>query len=440
MPSGAFILARAGAAALRAALERQIGPFKTKWFPWGNAPYALGEYAGAAYLSDAEGALVELIDPDVFVAASRELGGLVVAVSYETVSVSSFFLAVDKGELVRMRVSSTGLREPLERGVPLPSESVVPLDRADGLMVAVTAFGFQLPEWLRAGTRVSLRGRDDLRTEPASTIDAPLALGEALRAHRRLHDIPFDEWLKDFQTQVVGTHAADPAAAFALRNGGGSFKLEMQRRGEPAKEPSPRPEIAPFDRAHLFPQIVPVGYLAESPGAVRLPLVDGLEVALVCHQDTGAPSGGVGVGFAWYVDASELEKRSLAPREAFAIGLENLLAEVKSGRVQPMAIEGDAGKVEVILWDGHWLAAACLLLPTLGERMKDTLGGDDLVTVFPHRDFLAIFPRRVAAARVKQFLEGEKAGRKRITERVFRLVPGAPAPFFDRAPIAALEE
>ena len=71
--------------------------------------------------------------------------------------------------------------------------------------------------------------------------------------------------------------------------------------------------------------------------------------------------------------------------------------------------------------------------------MNEALGGDELIAMLPHRDFPAIVPRRDGAM-VEKIREGEKGGRKRITDRIFRLLPDVTTPFFEHPPIAALEE
>src|SRR5262249_15587292 len=100
------------------------------------------------------------------------------------------------------------------------------------------------------------------------------------------------------------------------------------------------------------------------------------------------------------------------------------------------------GKVKMVIWADHWLAATCLLLPGLHKMALAALGTATVVATIPHRDVLILFADNGPADRAATAMlirEKEKDGRKPITNRLLRLFPDVKKPFYEQ-PIAEYVE
>ena len=195
----------------------------------------------------------------------------------------------------------------------------------------------------------------------------------------------------------------------------------------------------PIDRSKLYPVIVPVGYVPK--GTSRMPLIEGLEVTLVIdvrEPDEASKRPGMIRG----VREVDLAADHVTPTEAYRIAIENLTAAAKKGLIHATGFPGPDGKIQFVLWADHWLAATCLLLPGLYEKMAATLGTENIIVMIPHRDVLVLFPDKdpeFRAATAKLVRDKEKDGTKRITERLLRLLPSTNKPFYE-APVVEYAE
>lgn len=197
----------------------------------------------------------------------------------------------------------------------------------------------------------------------------------------------------------------------------------------------------PLDAKKLFPLIVPKGYLAPPPGVqggppVRLPLLDDLEVVLVIVRPAGEVPA-LASGVMQYVRETDLATIKLSVLEAFKIAIDNLATAAEKGELQPHAAMGDDGKPKFVIWSGP-LAASCALLPGLHAMVSRALATDSVVVAMPHREALLLFPDTASNTpdRISQFVkENEGDGRKPITDKLFRLMPGVKRPFFEETPI-----
>jgi hypothetical protein len=109
---------------------------------------AFGEHAGRSYVLDTS--MVLSAAGDAVVAASRELGGVVVGCGEETTSGSYWLFAADNGRLLRGYWNCyTDMTEPWSKGEPLASEASEPIEHLDGagLMTALESLGFDYDAW-----------------------------------------------------------------------------------------------------------------------------------------------------------------------------------------------------------------------------------------------------------------------------------------------------
>jgi len=204
-----------------------------------------------------------------------------------------------------------------------------------------------------------------------------------------------------------------------------------------------QPSLITIDRTRLYPLIVPAGYLpAGSPSPARMPLLDGLEVALVIDHPGGSIEEGITAGLAEYVRDIDLTDAGLTLADAYRIAIENLMSAAENGLVQAAGASGPDGKVRFVIWADHWLAATCLLLPGVYQMASSALSTKDVVAAIPHRDVLIMFADKGPADRAataEMIRENEKDGRKPITSRLLRVLPGATKPFYEEPVVAYLE-
>jgi hypothetical protein len=109
---------------------------------------AFGDHAGRSYILDTS--MVLSADGDVVLAASRDLGSVVVGCGEETTSGSYWLFAADNGRLLRGYWNSyTDMQEPWSKGEALASETTNPIEHVDGdgLMAALTSLGFDYNAW-----------------------------------------------------------------------------------------------------------------------------------------------------------------------------------------------------------------------------------------------------------------------------------------------------
>jgi len=237
MPSAAVVIAKVPSAQLKQALEARAGAFviyepSHGWV--GPDDNCIGEHCGSAYVCDGELALAIGASPDLLTNLSSELNTTVIACGYETVSGTYRFFAAERGKLLRYLSTSTSRRKPFTMGSPLPSEVHAPLHTVEGLLAAVTSFGFDVLAWHESGSKVWFNYPEEYRKWQSE--EGPLGIKQAEDAHEREHGIPFDQWKQQFRPQVVHTHANDPKASFIAKDGRG-FSIEMRPLPTVQKQP-----------------------------------------------------------------------------------------------------------------------------------------------------------------------------------------------------------
>jgi len=168
------------------------------------------------------------------------------------------------------------------------------------------------------------------------------------------------------------------------------------------------------------------------------PLVPGLEVALVweAKEPTEAMPNS-SAGLIRSVNESDLGRWKIGPERAWVVALDNLMNAARRGRIVAGWYGADAKNGKLMIWQGSWLAASCILLPGLWQMASGTVQSKHLLAAIPHRDVLVILPddeesREKTAPFVR---EAEQEGRKPISRRLVRILPGVDKPFYEQPPI-----
>jgi hypothetical protein len=162
---------------------------------------AYGEHAGRSYVLDTS--MVLSADGDAVVAASLDLGSVVVGCGEETSSGSYWLFAAENGRLLRGYWNCyTDMQEPWSRGELLVSEASEPLEDLDGagLRAALTSLGFDYDAW--AG------GTDMRELTYIPSEEAPAARG------------PLDLELEEFRKSVETPGRKQPKPKVVRRDGG----------------------------------------------------------------------------------------------------------------------------------------------------------------------------------------------------------------------------
>jgi hypothetical protein len=141
------------------------------------------------------------------------------------------------------------------------------------------------------------------------------------------------------------------------------------------------PQVKP-DAAKIYPYVVPDGYFGAQDDKARSlaqPLGHGLQVALVYDLN----------GMVRNVLPEELPGFGLTVEQAGKKALENL---VFRGEVQQQMV-ADPNQKPFIIFNGHWAAATCILLPGLREMAVKNLGSEEIWVSIPHREALVLFAK-----------------------------------------------
>ena len=163
----------------------------------------------------------------------------------------------------------------------------------------------------------------------------------------------------------------------------------------------------------LFPYVVPKSY-PQLEGVSR-PL--GHDVFLQLVEDHGGLCKGC--------DLEALKSAQLTPDRAHTLAIENLEALRKSKTFDAQMYDGP-GDRKFILWYGHWLAAACIVLPSMAEWASRNLQTADVCASIPNRETLLLFPRGDRSYRdaMRQMIQEKEADSpKPITWGLFHLSP-----------------
>lgn len=174
---------------LLTALREHAGEFREAASPGSeNWEIEAGEHQGRSYVIDSS-YLLSGGAPDLIVALSKSIPGVVVGCYAETVSGSFALVVAESGQLRRLyHACHSTLKEPLTIGEPLATESAVDLDDIDGggLLAVLRHFGFDYDSFCASGERrkYDFNEKADLETGE---------LQQAIDEHRARHTIPKDQ-------------------------------------------------------------------------------------------------------------------------------------------------------------------------------------------------------------------------------------------------------
>ncbi len=177
-----------------------------------------------------------------------------------------------------------------------------------------------------------------------------------------------------------------------------------------------------MNRTKLFPYITPREYPRHE--SLARPLGHDVYVQLVEDVD----------GLCTNVDPDSIRKANLTADKAHALALENLERLRGEKFFKAEMFTGPGGR-PFIVWYGHWLAASCLVLPSMREWAGKNLKVEDLCASIPHRESMLMFPEGDRAFRdqMRQTIkENEGSAPKQITWELFSLTPKGIAPFVER--------
>ena len=110
----------------------------------------------------------------------------------------------------------------------------------------------------------------------------------------------------------------------------------------------------------------------------------------------------------------------------------NNLESLVTGREIQIHRGTGPGEQPLLIVDGHWLAASCILLPQILDLAVTHLGTTRILAAIPFRDTLVIFDEADARRRqtiVEMNRQTPEDGRKLITLGLFRLLTTGIAPY-----------
>jgi hypothetical protein len=168
-----------------------------------------------------------------------------------------------------------------------------------------------------------------------------------------------------------------------------------------------------MDPSRLLPYIVPQEYVKSQPVTP-----DGLtrhlghDVYAMLVQDLD--------GVCRNVTPDEVEG---TPQQAYDVALKNLIRLVQSGEIAMTLVPGPRD-LPIVVAQGHWTAAACILMPRIFELASQNLQSEDLLACVPSRaSFVAFRLVDEGYTRdVRAFIrKAERNERKLVSTSLFRL-------------------
>ena len=113
------------------------------------------------------------------------------------------------------------------------------------------------------------------------------------------------------------------------------------------------------------------------------------------------------------------------PQSLFAEAVENLERRVRAGEIR-LSVNLGPRALPIVIADGHWAAASCILLPKLFQLCSEHVGPELLVSV-PSRSSMLVF-RNVDDGYITEMRDmierAEHGERKRVTNSLFRITAG----------------
>jgi hypothetical protein len=176
-----------------------------------------------------------------------------------------------------------------------------------------------------------------------------------------------------------------------------------------------------MDPSKLLPYIVPKGYMEDQQvtpeGLVRHL---GHDVYVMLVQDLN--------GVCRSVMPNELEG---TPQQAYDIALKNLIHRVQSQEIR-MVIARGPRDLPLVAAEGHWAAAACILLPRIFELASQNLESENLLACVPSRGSFITF-RFIDDAYtndIRSFIrKAERNESKLVSNSLFRLMATGIEPY-----------
>lgn len=159
-------------------------------------PTLAGEYQGRAYVLDTS-SMMSMIGVDFIAELSKAADTLVIGCGAETVSGTYFFLAARSGEVLRQFYHCQALiAEPLDEGEWLPTEDEKPFEDydGDGLIAALSHFGFDFDGWSREGRRwLYLYTADEVKASEERGVLLKGPLAERMDEHNATYFLSEEE-------------------------------------------------------------------------------------------------------------------------------------------------------------------------------------------------------------------------------------------------------
>lgn len=171
-----------------------------------------------------------------------------------------------------------------------------------------------------------------------------------------------------------------------------------------------------LDVSKIYPYIVTPAYVEKfgpQPEGLTYPLGHGLSVTLVSDFPD----------LVGMVSERALTGAGLTPQEAHRRALANLVTSFRNGDIPPTRHDGPMGR-PFILFSGHWLASACILLPHLHAFAAEHLSADRFWVCLPQREALLVFPAGDASFRtamLETIRANESDARKPLSFGLFEL-------------------
>lgn len=175
-----------------------------------------------------------------------------------------------------------------------------------------------------------------------------------------------------------------------------------------------------MDASKLLPYIVPPGYVEGqrvAPDGLVRHLGHDVYVMLVHDLE----------GLCRNVLPEELDG---TPQEAYDIAIDNLVRLVRAKEIEMAVLKGPRDEPFIVA-EGHWTAAACILLPRLFELASEALSADVLLAAVPSRGSLLVF--RLIDDRytdeMRRFMRrAERGETKLVSNSVFTLTAAGASP------------
>lgn len=129
------------------------------------------------------------------------------------------------------------------------------------------------------------------------------------------------------------------------------------------------------------------------------------------------------------------DELSISPFEAYSLAMTNLEGLLQRKDIEIRAIKGPDGSA-IIVAEGHWASAACILLPKLHKMVLSYFKVDAAWAMVPSRSSLVVFSR-IDSGYINELKEmvrkAESFESKLVSQSIFSLTINGPRPYGDLA-------